>query len=152
MFRGRFQHTFDSKGRVSIPAKFREALSSSNGNGSAPEILIVSTDFDHCLVAFPLHAWNQFEAKLKTLPAMDSGVKDFLRFFYSWAVECPLDRQGRILIPPALRDYAGLYRDTILIGLVNKIEFWDLERWKEKELQFSKQADRISGALASLGL
>ena len=150
MFLGRFQHTVDSKGRVSIPVKFREALASPNGASS--EMMIISTDFDRCLVAYPIPEWRQIEEKIRKLPMMDRGVKDFLRFFYSWAVECPLDRQGRILIPPALREYANLYRDAILIGMANKIEFWDLERWKEREIQVSKQADRISETLANLGM
>lgn len=150
MFLGRFQHTIDEKGRVSIPVKYREAL---NGLEDAfAEILIVSTDFDGCLVAYPVKEWRQIEEKIRKLPMMDPGVKDFLRFFYSWAVECPLDRQGRILIPPALRDYASLYRDTMLIGMMNKIEFWDLQRWREKETQVAGRADRITEAMASLGM
>lgn len=150
MFRGRFQHTIDGKGRLSIPVKYREVLTSLNGH--VGEVFIVSTDFDLCLIAYPLSEWQQIEEKVKKLPTMDRRVKDFLRFFYSWAVECPLDRQGRILIPPALRDYGNLYRETIIIGMVNKIEIWDLERWKEKEAAFADNADGISEAMANLGM
>ncbi|HLG22874.1 MAG TPA: division/cell wall cluster transcriptional repressor MraZ, partial [Candidatus Manganitrophaceae bacterium] len=98
MFLGRFQHAIDSKGRLSIPVKFREVLNS-HSNGT----VIITTDFDRCLTAYPLQEWNLIAEKVKKLPMMDKGVKNFLRFFYSWASECLLDKQGRILIPPPLR-------------------------------------------------
>jgi MraZ protein len=149
VFIGRFQHAIDSKGRVSIPVKFRDVFQTGNGGG---EKLIVSTDPDRCLVGYTIGEWHLLEDKIKNLPSMNIDVKDYLRFFYSSAVECPLDRQGRILIPPSLREHANLYRDTILIGMMNRMEIWDLERWKDKETQFSGRASDISRGLASLGM
>lgn len=147
MFIGQYQHTIDSKGRVSIPVRFRQVLSD-----RYEETLIVTTDFDQCLVGYPVEEWRQIEEKTRALPMMQKEVKDFLRFFYSGAVECPLDRQGRVLIPSTLRQYATLSKDVVLIGMMSKIEFWGLRQWKEKEGQVNQNAERISAALAELGL
>jgi len=147
VFIGAFHHTLDAKGRVSIPVQFRQVLTD-----RYEETLIVTSDFDQCLVGYPVEEWRQIEDKMKTLPMMQKEVKDFLRFFYSSAVSCPLDRQGRILLPASLRQYAGLNRDVVLIGMSNKIEVWGERQWKEKTGQVSQNAERISSALAGLGL
>lgn len=146
MFLGRFLHTVDSKGRVSIPMKFREILAD-----RYEEKLIVTTDFDQCLVAYPIEEWRLIEEKAKSLPAMRKEVKEWLRFFYSGAVECGLDRQGRILLSPALREYARLTKEVVMLGMFNKIEIWDAKRWKEKEAQMPKNFEKIGEALAGLG-
>jgi len=147
VFIGSFHHTLDAKGRVSIPVRFRQVLTD-----RYEETLIVTTDFDQCLVGYPIDEWRQVEEKIKTLPMMQKEVKDFLRFFYSSAVECPLDRQGRILLPNHLRHYAKLNRDVVLIGMMSKIEVWGERQWKEKEGQVGQNAERISSALTGLGL
>ncbi len=147
MFIGSFHHTVDAKGRVSVPVRFRQVLAD-----RYEETLIVAADFDQCLAGYPLDEWRQLEEKTKTLPMMQKEVKDFLRFFYSSAVECPLDRQGRILLPAHLRQYAKLSRDVVLIGMMSKIEVWGERQWKEKEGQVNQNAERISSALAGLGL
>ncbi|HLB95155.1 MAG TPA: division/cell wall cluster transcriptional repressor MraZ [Nitrospiria bacterium] len=146
MFLGQFQHTVDSKGRISIPVKFREILTD-----RYEEKLIVTTDFDQCLMAFPIEEWGLIEEKAKKLPMMQREVKDWLRSLYSSAEECSLDRQGRILVPSTLRERARLNREIVLLGVRNKIEIWDLKRWKEKESQLSKNSEKISEALAGLG-
>lgn len=147
MFLGQFQHTIDKKGRVSIPFKFREVLTD-----RYEETLIITADLDQCLVGYPVEEWRLIEEKAKQLPMMKKEVKDWLRVFYSRAVECALDRHGRILVPPPLREYARLQREIVLLGMFNKIELWDQRRWKEKELQVSKNSEKISEALAGLGL
>ncbi|MEW6325217.1 MAG: division/cell wall cluster transcriptional repressor MraZ [Nitrospirota bacterium] len=147
VFIGSFYHTVDAKGRVSIPVRFRQVLAD-----RYEETLIVTTDLDQCLVGYPLDEWRLIEEKTKTLPSMQKEVKDFLRFFYSSAVECPLDRQGRILLPAHLRQYAKLNRDVVLIGMMSKIEVWGERQWKEKEGQVSQNVERIGSALAGLGL
>ncbi len=146
MFLGRFQHTIDSKGRISIPRKLREVLAD-----RYEEKLIVTTDFDPCLVAYPVEEWRLIEEKAKGLPAMQKEVKDWLRFFYSGAVECEPDRQGRILLSPPLREYARLNKDIVMLGMFNKIEIWDAKRWKEKEAQMPKNFEKIGEALSGLG-
>ena len=147
MFLGQFRHTIDSKGRVSIPVRFRETLAE-----RYEETLIVTTDLDQCLAAYPVEEWRLIVEKAKDLPQMRKEVKDWMRVFYSRAVECPLDRQGRILVPPTLRDQAKLNRQIVMLGMFNKIEVWDLKRWKEKEVQLSQNSEKISEALAELGL
>jgi MraZ protein len=147
VFLGRYEHTIDSKGRLSIPVKFRQVLSE-----HYEERLIVTNEFDQCLVAYPREEWKQIEAKVKALPTMHKEVREWLRFFYSGAMDGALDRQGRVLLSPSLRDYAKLQRDVIIIGMVNKFEIWDLKRWKEREIEMPKSFERISEALAGLGL
>ena len=147
MFLGQFQHTIDSKGRVSIPVKFREYLTD-----RYEESLVVTSDLDQCLAAYPREEWQLIIEKAKKLPQEQPEVKDWMRVFYSRAVECPLDRQGRVLVPPALREHAKLNRQIILLGLGHKIEVWDLKRWRDKEIQVSKNSEKISKALAELGL
>ena len=148
MFLGRFVHTIDSKGRVSVPVKFREILSQHH-----EDILIVTAELgDHCLVAYPKEEWRVVAEKTKSLPMMRPEVKDWMRLFYSSATDCSVDRQGRILIPPNLREYAKFGKEVVLIGMLNKIEIWDSKRWKEKESQMPKSFEKISEALAGLGL
>jgi MraZ protein len=148
MFLGQFQHTIDSKGRVSIPVKFRELLAE-----RYEETLIVTTDLDQCLVAYPVEEWRLIVEKAnKNLPQMKPEVKDWMRLYYARAEECTLDRQGRILLPPSLREHAKLNRHVTLLGMFNKIEIWDQKRWKEKEIQVSKNSEKISDALAEFGL
>lgn len=146
MFLGRFQHTVDSKGRVSIPRKFREVLSD-----RYEDKLIVTTDLDQCLAAYPMEEWRLIEEKAKQLPSMQKEVKDWLRFFYSGAVECELDRQGRILLSPSLREYARLSKDIVMLGMVKKIEIWDAKRWKEKVAKMPENFEKIGEALAGFG-
>ncbi|HEY4485876.1 MAG TPA: division/cell wall cluster transcriptional repressor MraZ [Nitrospiria bacterium] len=146
MFLGRYQHTVDGKGRVSIPRKFRDVLTD-----RYEERLIVTTDFDPCLVAYPLEEWRQIEEKAKTLPVMQREVKEWLRFFYSAAVECEVDRQGRILLSPSHREYAHLSKEVVVLGMFNKIEIWDSKRWKERESQMPKNFEKIGATLAGLG-
>lgn len=123
MFRGRFEHTIDSKGRTSIPSKFREVLVANHD-----ERLII-TNFDGALWAYPVVEWTAIENKVATLPQFREGVNALRRVFISAATECPIDKQGRILIMPTLRDYAGLKRDIVFVGMTKRIEIWAKDRW-----------------------
>jgi transcriptional regulator MraZ len=147
MFLGRYEHTVDSKGRVSIPMKIREILTD-----RYEEKMIVTADFDQCLVGYPVSEWQRIQEKTQSLPIMQKEVKDWLRFCYSYATECQLDRQGRILLTASLRDYARLGKEVVMLGLSNKIEIWDPKRLKEKESQMPKNFEKIGEALAGLGL
>ncbi len=144
MFRGSFEHTVDAKGRVSVPAKFREILIERYDGR-----LVIAMDFDRCLTVYPLEEWEKLEEKIKGLPMMQQEVKDFMRFFFSSAIECELDKQGRILIPPGLRERAGINKNVIMVGIISKIEIWDIEAWQARA---SQNAVKIGEALASLGL
>ena len=147
MFLGRFQHTIDAKGRVSIPVRFREVLKE-----KYEDQLIVTADIDRCLVAYPVEEWRLFVEKNKQAPMMQQEVKEFLRFSYSRAEPCSPDKQGRILIPTLLREYASLNKQVIVIGMDSKFELWNVERWNEKESTISQNFARIGATLAGLGL
>ena len=146
MFRGRFEHTIDSKGRVSIPAKFRELLAE-----KYDERLIL-TNFDRCLVAYPFEEWRSVEDKVGSLSMVKKEVRAFQRFFISGAAECPIDKLGRILIPPTLRDYAELARNVVFNGMLKKFEIWSKDRWQEEIKRSEENFEGMSEALAGLGI
>ena len=125
MFRGRYEYSIDSKGRISIPAKFRDVLNGKDTNG-----LFVTNEFDACLVAYPTDEWRKLEERVSAVTDIRKEIKAYRRFFISSAVECYIDKQGRILIPPALRDYAELKKDVVFVGMLNKFEIWSKENWK----------------------
>ncbi len=144
MFQGRFIHNIDTKGRISIPAKFREIIAERYENK-----LILTNDFDRCIVAYPPDEWEMLIEKVKALP-MKKEVKIFQRYFISAAMEGELDRQGRILIPPTLRNHAGLNKEVCLAGLGNWMEIWDRKEWEKAMMLEDK--DRVREVLAELGI
>lgn len=146
MFRGRWFHQIDTKGRLSVPSRFREALTS-NFDGR-----LVITNFDQCLWAYPVAAWQDLEQKIATLPQFREEVKALQRVFVSAAVECPIDKQGRILIPPTLRDYAGLVRDAVIVGMTKRFEIWARERWDMVFTSAQQKLEGLGSRLADLGL
>lgn len=146
MFRGRYDHTIDAKGRTSIPSKFREVLST-----NYDERLII-TNYDGCLWAYPVQEWQVIENKVAALPQFKSEVKALQRVFISAATECPIDKQGRILIPPTLRDYAGLKKDIVFVGMTKRIEVWAKDRWLTEFEKSQKDISEKSETLADLGL
>ena len=146
MFRGRYEHAIDSKGRISIPSKFREILTEKYDDR------LVITNFDHCLAAFPYEEWALIEQKVNSLSLVKKEAKAFLRFFYSSAIDCLIDKQGRLLIPQTLRDYANLQKDIVLVGEGRKIEIWAKERWEEVVKRAQEEFDQVGDTLAGLGL
>ncbi len=146
MFQGRYEYTIDNKGRVSLPAKFREVLNKRYDNH------LIITNFDSCLVAYPLSEWLTLVEKMKSLSLVKKDVKSFQRFFISGASECVIDKQGRLLIPPALREYAGLEKDVVFVGMINRLEIWNKERWDQEVNKFQEKFNEFSDTLADLGL
>ena len=146
MFRGRFEHTIDEKGRLSIPSKFREVLSARGENE------LILTDFDSCLAAYPREEWRQLEERIKKLSMMQKDVRNFLRLFYSSATEAPLDPQGRILISPQMRERAKLDREVVLLGLLNKMEIWDKKAWEDFMAHSAGSFEDIASKLVELGI
>jgi MraZ protein len=144
MFRGSFEHTVDSKGRVSVPSRFRDIIAD-RYDGS----LVLAMDYDKCLAVYPLEEWEKLEEKIRSLPTMKKEVKDFMRFLLASATECELDKQGRVLIPAAHRDHAGITKNVMLVGIIDKIEIWDAKAWEARN---SQNGDKIGEALAALGL
>lgn len=145
MFRGRYEHTMTDKGRVSIPAKFREICREKYGDET-----FVITNFDKCLVAYPLKEWNEIERKVSELPQFKQEVISFLRYLMGGAVDCPLDGQGRVLIPQSLRNHARIDKELIMIGMLTRIEIWAREVWEEEEQaraydEFKKSRDILAG-------
>jgi len=122
MFMGEYQHSIDNKGRLIIPAKFREELG---------DTFVITKGLDNCLFVYPNSEWKIFEEKLKTLPITNANARKFVRFFLAGAVECNVDKQGRILIPNNLRTYSGLDKDVILIGVTNRVEIWSKDNWDD---------------------
>ncbi len=146
MFRGRFEHTIDPKGRVSIPAKFRELLSEKYDDR------IIITNFDRCLVAYPYEEWRSVEEKIGSLSMVKKEVKAFQRFFISGAAECPIDKLGRVLIPPTLRAYALLEKEVVFAGMGKMFELWSRERWTEEIKRAEENFEGMRESLASLGI
>ena len=129
MFRGRYEHTINGQGRISLPAGYREALTKMGEN-----VLMITNHVD-CLVAYPMSEWLKREEKFRTLSETEDMELTYQRFFVSGAMDCPLDKQGRILIPPVLRQHAELKKDVLFVGLVARFEIWDKSRW---DAQFQK--------------
>ncbi|MBB6729657.1 division/cell wall cluster transcriptional repressor MraZ [Cohnella zeiphila] len=138
MFMGEFQHTIDDKGRIIIPAKFREALGTE---------FIVTRGLDNCLFVYPREEWSALEQKLKQLPMMKSDARAFTRFFFSGASECEWDKQGRVNVPGNLREYAKLDKDCIVIGVSNRVEIWDKATWQTYNQQSQESFNEIAEKL-----
>lgn len=138
MFMGEFQHTLDGKGRMIVPVKFREELGTT---------FVMTRGLDKCLFVYPLAEWEILEAKLKSLPMTRADARSFVRFFFSGATECELDKQGRILIPTTLRDYAQLERDCYVLGVSNRVEIWSHSLWNaysdKAEESFAEIAENL---------
>lgn len=147
MFRGRYEHTIDAKGRTSLPARYRDVLSS-----IGERRVILTSALDPCLVAYTAPEWGAFEEKLAKLPQFDRAVQKLKRIYVSGAVECEVDDSGRILIPPTLRDYAALKKDVLWAGNGKYAELWDAQAWKHHFDTTDDERLQISARLAELGL
>lgn len=138
MFMGEYQHSVDEKGRMIVPAKFRDALGSS---------FVMTRGLDQCLFVYPLSEWSVLEQKLKSLSLMKSDARAFTRFFFSGAVECELDKQGRVNIPGNLREHAKLDKDCVVIGVSNRVEVWSKEAWGAYSSQSQDSFNEIAEKL-----
>ncbi len=150
MFTGNFRHTIDDKGRMSIPAKFREVIL-----GSGQPAVMMTTALDPCLVAYPLPAWEAMRVRLRSQAEHEDyppEMEDFERRFFSSAGECPVDRQGRILIPPHLREEGQLNGEAVLLGIDHKFEIWNPQTWAEKKQRALSQTDAIRKIRFRLGM
>ena len=141
MFMGRYNHTIDPKGRLSIPSKFREVLG---------DEFVVSKGMDGCLFVYATHDWKVFEETLASLPLINVEARQFARYFLSGAQYVTVDKQGRILMPQDLREFAGLEKDVVLAGMGGRIEIWSLDKWNENNEQVD--INKISEGMINLGL
>jgi MraZ protein len=126
MFRGQFEHAIDAKGRTSFPSRFRDVLAA----GDDLRLVLTRAVFDRCLHLYPLRGWEELEAKIADMPQFDANVVAFRRMYLSAAVECELDKQGRILVPPSLREHAELQSGVVWAGMGRTAELWSQERWQ----------------------
>lgn len=140
MFMGEHNHTIDAKGRIIVPAKFREALG---------EEFVVTLGLDGCLFVYPNDEWQSFISQLKTLPG-SKDARQMQRYFLAGATTCEVDKQGRILIPSKLREQAGLNKDVVFVGVLSKIEIWSKERWESNNNY--DNMDEIAEHMSEFGL
>ncbi|SFU57911.1 division/cell wall cluster transcriptional repressor MraZ [Alicyclobacillus macrosporangiidus] len=143
MFMGEYQHTLDDKGRVTLPVKFRDELGPS---------FVMTRGLDTCLFVYPMSEWETLEAKLKRLPMTRADARAFVRFFFSGATVCEPDKQGRVLIPAGLRDYAKLDRDVVVLGVSNRVEIWSHVLWSSYAEEASQSFAEIAEKLVDLDL
>lgn len=132
---GEYQHNIDEKGRMIVPAKFR------NGLGDR---FVLTRGLDNCLFIYPMEEWEILENKLKNLPLTKKDARSFTRFFFSGAVECELDKQGRISVPQTLRSYSKLEKECIVIGVSNRVEIWSKSTWDEYAIESEESFEEIA--------
>lgn len=138
---GEYEHSLDVKGRIIMPAKFRDDIG---------DKFIVTKGLDGCLFAFSKEEWTKFEEKLSTLPISNKDARSFTRFFFAGAIDCELDKQGRFLISSNLREFAGFSKDVVIVGMNSRIEIWSKEKWNETNDNLS--ADDIAEKMEMLGI
>lgn len=138
MFIGEYQHSLDSKNRMIVPSKFREAF----GNK-----FIITKGLDGCLYAYTLDEWVILENKLKALPLTSKDARAFVRFFFSGANEVEIDKQGRALIPQNLKEYSSIEKDIVSIGVLTRVEIWSKDKWEDynnNNVDFDEIAEKMS--------
>ena len=143
MFMGEFQHTLDGKGRLILPAKIREGLG---------DTFIATRGLDECLFVFTREEGGALETKLKQLSLVKPEARAFSRYLFSGAAELESDKQGRVLLPPNLREYAKLEKEIVVIGVANRVEIWDKEAWKNYNERMGPTVEQLSEQLIDFGI
>ena len=141
MFMGEYNHTIDTKGRLIVPSKFREQL----GN-----TFVITKGLDGCLFVYSNEEWKTIEESFRNKPLTSKDARKFTRFFIAGACDCEVDKQGRILIPSNLREYAGIEKDVVSVGVLNRVEIWSKEKWLDNGDY--EDMDEIAEHMAELGL
>lgn len=141
MLTGEFQHNIDAKGRVIMPVKLRDELG---------DRFVATKGLDKCLFIFPLSEWDKLDKQLSEL-SLSKG-REIQRFFYGGMTQCEVDKQGRILIPSNLREYAGLEKDVVIIGLNRRAEIWSKANWDAQNEKFVQNADEVALQMEDLGI
>jgi MraZ protein len=143
MFLGEFSHALDEKGRLTIPAKFRDELAGG---------LVITRGIDPCLSVYPRQEWDSLAERIAKLPVTQRSARDFGRLMFSGAADFIPDRQGRVLIPQGLRDYARLDSEAIIIGLYNRLEIWNPESWTDVREKVEEDPESIAEKLQELDI
>jgi MraZ protein len=143
MFIGEYNHTVDNKGRLSIPSKFRRKLK---------EGVVITRGLDSCLFLYPKTEWEKLATKLSQLPISQANNRAFTRLMLAGAWDVKLDKQGRVMVPDYLRKYAGLGKKTVIAGLFNRLEIWDVDKWSKYKDGTEKSSNEIAEALGEIGV
>jgi len=141
MFLGRHEHNLDDKGRLAIPSRFRDSLR---------EGLVLTRGIDRCIAAYPREAWDILATRVNGLSMTDPHARQFRRMVFAEAVDLKLDSQGRVLVPTSLRDYAGIEREAMIIGVHASIEIWSPDRWSTVDAALASDSDEIAARLAEM--
>ena len=141
MFMGEYNHSIDQKGRLIVPSKFREQL----GNE-----FVVTKGLDGCLFVYSNEEWQRIEEKFREIPLTTKDARKFSRFFFAGAATCEVDKQGRILLPSNLREYAAIEKEVVSVGVLSRVEIWSKDRWSENGDY--DDMDEIAKHMAELGL
>jgi MraZ protein len=143
MFFGAFEHTIDSKGRLTIPAKFKDPLAGG---------IVVTRGLDGCLWGFTRQEWQNISEKIASLTLTSVEARRFTRFMFSSASDAIPDRNGRVVIPQKLLEYGSIDREVVVAGVMNKIEIWNPQRWDEEQAQATEDPEALVEQLADLGI
>ena len=148
MFRGSSFHTIDAKGRIIIPARFREVIKSDGKDG------VMISRMDRCLVAFPFNEWQNLESKILSMAEKSENMRRFRRVFIGGAFDCLCDKQDRILVPPSLRQYAGLDKEIVLVGVLDHFEIWSRDNWDHENMNLDEdmKKEEVRNEIAKLGI
>ncbi len=147
MFRGIFHNSVDDKGRMSIPARFREQIKSEH---ETP--LVLTLGFDQCLFLYPMDAWKKIEEKLSSLDTLNAEVRQFQRTIMKASDEVEIDQQGRIMISPVLRKEAGISKTVAIVGMLNRIEIWDKQKYENYHAQTTQSLEMLGQKLSDKGI
>jgi MraZ protein len=143
MFIGEYSHSIDPKRRLALPSKFRGELGSR---------VVVTRGLDRSLFVYPMKVWEELAEKLGAMPVGESGKRSFVRLQLAGATDVELDSQGRVLIPDYLKEYAGLGKNVVVVGLFNRLELWDETTWKSYKEEAEKNAGEVAEELGKLGV
>jgi MraZ protein len=143
MFLGRFEHTLDDKGRLTIPAKYRNTLATG---------VVITRGLDGCLWVFASSEWDAIAGKIRTLSLLKKDARSFVRLFFSEATDAVPDKQGRVHVPSYLREYANLQDEVIVAGSYNRLELWNPEGYVEENSRLQKDAEALAEQLSELGV
>ena len=141
MLIGEYEHSLDAKGRLIMPSKLRDDIG---------EKFIITKGLDGCLFAISIEEWKIFEQKLRSLPISNKDARAFSRFFFAGAMDCEIDKQGRFLISSNLREFAGLTKEVVIVGMDSRIEIWSKDKWQKCDEDIS--ADEIAEKMEMLGI
>ena len=148
MFRGSSFHTIDSKGRIIIPARFRDVIKADGSYG------VMLSRMDGALIAYTYDEWRKIENRILSLAEKSESMRRFRRVFIGGSFDCPCDRQDRILIPQNLREYAGFEKDIVLVGVLDHFEIWSRDSWNRENMDLEKDMKKedVRNEIAKLGL